>query len=374
VDPITIVLFVVGLVALVGGAEVLVRGASRLATVIGISPLVVGLTVVAFGTSAPELAVSVSSSLAGQADIALGNVVGSNVANILLVLGLAALVAPAVVGMHVVMRELPLMIAASLLLLLMAQGGQIDRLEGILLVVGILAYTGFLVRASRREAAVVRAEFEAEFGAGAGRGGRAVLVNLSLVIGGLIMLVVGSNWIVDGAVAFAAELGVPEVVVGLTIVAIGTSLPEIATSVLAGLRGHRDIAVGNVVGSCIFNILMVLGVTAVVSPTPVPVTSSLLVVDLPLMVATAFACLPIFYTGRRVDRREATLLLAFYGAYLVYLVLVARADPAADGFGHVLMYGAVPVTGVVLGVLALRQRAAFRRTAGLATAIVSQEE
>jgi cation:H+ antiporter len=361
VDAMTLVLFALGLVALVGGAEILVRGASRLATSLGVSPLVVGLTVVAFGTSAPELAVGVSSALAGQPDIALGNVVGSNIANVLLVLGVAALVAPVVAGSRVVRREVPLMIAASVLLWLMALSGQIDRLEGILLVAGILAYTAFLVRSSRREAAAVRAEFAAEFGVGAGRAGRAIAANLVLVVAGLALLLVGADWIVDGAVAMATTLGIPEIVVGLTIVAVGTSLPEIATSVLAGLRGHRDIAVGNVVGSCIFNILMVLGATAVVAPMPLQVSPALLAVDLPFMVAAAVGCLPILYTGFAVDRREAALLLAFYFAYLAYLVLVALEVPAADGFGRALVLGAVPVAGVVLAVLALREWTASRR-------------
>jgi cation:H+ antiporter len=364
VDPVTAILFFVGLGALIGGAEVLVRGASRLATALGVSPLVVGLTVVAFGTSAPELAVGVSSALAGQADIALGNVVGSNIANVLLVLGLAALVVPVVAAIRVVRREVPLMIATSALLWLMALSGQIDRLEGIILVVGIVAYTGFLARASRREAASVRAEFAAEFGAGAGRGPRVVVNNLVLVLAGLVALVAGAHWIVEGAVAFATTLGIPEVVVGLTIVAVGTSLPEIATSVLAGVRGHRDIAVGNVVGSCIFNVLMVLGVTATVAPAPLDVSPSLLSVDLPLMVAAALACLPILYTGRRVDRREGALLLGFYVAYLGYLGLVASGDPAAEAYGRLLVLGAVPVAGVVLSATALRAWWVARPVAG----------
>jgi cation:H+ antiporter len=358
VDPITLFLFFVGLAALVGGAEILVRGASRFATSLGVSPLVVGLTVVAFGTSAPELAVGVSSALAGQADIALGNVVGSNVANVLLVLGVAALVTPVVAGVRVVRREVPLMIAASVALWLMALSGEIDRLEGVLLVAGILAYTAYLVRASRREASAVRAEFAAEFGNGAGRGADAIAADLAMVVAGLAMLLIGAHWIVGGAVAMATTLGIPEIVVGLTIVAIGTSLPEIATSVLAGLRGHRDIAVGNVVGSCIFNVLMVLGVTATIAPDPLAVSPSLLAVDLPLMVAAAVACLPILYTGSRVDRREGVLLLAFYAAYLAYLVLIALEAPGADQFGQVLILGAVPIAGLVLTVAAVRDRVA----------------
>ena len=355
VDAFTVIRFVVGLVLLVVGAELLVRGASRLATTLGISPLVVGLTVVAFGTSAPELAVGVSSALAGQPDIALGNVVGSNIANILLVLGLAALVTPVVAGLRVVRREVPLMIAASVVLWLMALSGQIDRLEGALLFAGILAYTAFLVRSSRRESAQVRSEFAAEYQAPPGGGLRAVVSNLALATVGLVLLLLGADWIVRGATAMAAAMGIPEVVVGLTIVAIGTSLPEIATSVLAGLRGHRDIAVGIVVGSCVFNILMVLGATALVSPQPLSVSPALLAVDLPLMVAAAVACLPILYTGLQVDRREGVLLLGFYVAYLVYLGLVSFDDPKAETFGRLLILGAVPIAGIVLGWQAYRE-------------------
>jgi cation:H+ antiporter len=354
VDPLILARFALGLVALVGGAELLVRGASHLATAMGIRPLVVGLTVVAFGTSAPELAVGVSSALAGQPDIALGNVVGSNIANVLLVLGLASLAVPVIAGVRVVRREVPLMIAASLALWLMALSGQVDRLEGAILFTGIVAYTAFLGRSSHRESARVRAEFAAEFGAGAGHGVREIAADLALAGAGLVLLLVGADWIVAGATSMATSLGIPEIVVGLTIVAIGTSLPEIATSVMAGLRGHRDIAVGNVVGSCIFNILMVLGVTAVVAPQPLSVSPDLLAVDLPLMVAAAVACLPILYTGSVVDRREGALLLAFYVAYLGYLGLVAFDPPAAGTYGSVLVLGAVPVAGVVLAWRAVR--------------------
>ena len=367
-SPVSVLLFVVGLVLLVGGAEVMVRGASRLATALGISPLVVGLTVVAFGTSAPELAVGVSSALGGSADIALGNVVGSNIANVLLVLGIAALVMPVATGIQLVRREVPLVIAASVALWLMAIGGEVTRIEGLLLVVGIVAYTVLIVRSSRRESPEIRDEFSGEFGTGVspgpGRDPRVLAVNLALAVVGLVMLLVGAQWIVDGAVAFATSLGVPEIIVGLTIVAVGTSLPEIATSVLAGIRGHRDIAVGNVVGSCIFNILMVLGVTAVVSPQPIAVSADLLSVDIPLMVAAALGLLPIVYTGMVVSRPEATLLLATYAGYLAYLVLLATEAPAAEGFGRILMLGVVPVVGIVLTVAALRERAARRRAPG----------
>ncbi len=352
-EPSTLLLLAAGFVALVVGGEILVRGASHLAGALGISPLVIGLTVVAFGTSAPELAVGVASALGGEPDIAVGNVVGSNIANVLLVLGLAALVTPLAAGIRVVRREVPIMIAASLVFWLMALSGSIQRIEGLFLVAAIVVYTVSLVRGARREEQQAPVE-EVETGARTERAPRALGTNVAFVVAGLVGLVLGAGWIVDGATAVATALGIPEIVIGLTIVAVGTSLPEITTSVVAGLRGHRDLAVGNVVGSCIFNLLMVLGVTALVSPEPVMVAPALLAVDVPLMVATAVACLPIFYTGLTVDRREGIMLLAFYVAYIVYLLLVAQDAPAAATYGNVLVFGVVPITGLVLGSLALR--------------------
>jgi len=253
------------------------------------------------------------------------------------------------------------MIAASIALWLMAAAGSIGRIEGGLLFAAIVVYTLYLVRASRRETSAIRAEFSEEFGDG--HGPLVIVGNLVMAAVGLAMLLLGAQWIVDGAVAFATSLGIPEVIVGLTIVAVGTSLPEIATSVLAGLRGHRDIAVGNVVGSCIFNILMVLGVSALVAPQPIAVSPSMLSVDLPLMVATALACLPILYTGQIVSRREGALLLTVYLLYLAYLVLLAMGAPLAVTFGQVLILGVVPVAGVALTLLAFRERAALRAAA-----------
>jgi len=261
-DTLTLVLFLLGLGCLIGGAELLVRGASRLAAAAGISPLVIGLTVVAYGTSAPEMAVSVQSALAAQADIALGNVVGSNIFNVLFILGVSALIIPLTVAQQFVRKEVPIMIGASLLLWLAAADGVIARWESALLFAGIVAYTVYLVRESRRERREIQEEYAAEFGAAPAAKGGGVAVNIGLVLAGLALLVLGSRWLVDGAVAIARAAGLSELVIGLTIVAAGTSLPEVATSILAAVRGERDIAVGNVVGSNIFNILAVLGIAA----------------------------------------------------------------------------------------------------------------
>ena len=349
-------LFLLGGALLVGGAELLVRGASRLAVAAGISPLVVGLTVVAFGTSAPEMAVTVGATLSGQADVALGNVVGSNIGNVLLILGLSAAVSPLLVSQQLVRIEVPLMIGASLLTLLLALDGHVGRLDGLLLFAGIVVYTVLAVRQSRRESAAVREEYAAAVGPEPRAPRARWLLDVGAIVLGLALLVLGARWLVAGAVAAATALGVSELVVGLTVVAVGTSLPELATSVLAAIRGQRDIAVGNVVGSNLFNLLAVLGLGSAVAPGGVPVARAALTFDLPVMIAVAVACLPIFFTGHRISRWEGWLFLAYYGAYVAYLVLASTAHDALPAFSAALAWFALPLTAVTLALLAWRRR------------------
>jgi cation:H+ antiporter len=358
----TIVLFIAGLVALVGGAELLVRGASRIASALGISPLVVGLTVVAFGTSSPELAVSVGAAFNGQADIAVGNVVGSNIFNVLFILGLSALIAPLVVAQQLIRLDVPLMIGCSLLLLVFALDGTVGRAEGALLFAGIVAYTGFLVWQSRRETdPAVVAEYAEAYPASAAR---RWLLDGGLIVIGLGLLVVGADWLVGAAVTFARQLGVSELVIGLTVVAAGTSLPEVAASVVAALKGERDIAVGNVVGSSIYNVLAVLGATALVSPAGLAVAPSVLSFDLPVMIAVSVACLPIFFTGHRVDRWEGVVFLGYYACYTAFVVMKATEHDLLAPFSRAMAAFVVPITVLTLAVVAFRawrERAAAPR-------------
>lgn len=349
----TLLLFVAGGALLIGGAELLVRGASRIAIAAGISPLVVGLTVVAFGTSSPELAVTVSSAFAGEADVAVGNVVGSNIFNILFILGIAALVAPLVVAHQLVRLDVPVMIGASVLALVLALDGAIDRTDGLLLFAGAVGYTVFLVRQSRRESAGVRQEYDAAF-AGKPSDRSSPLVNIGLMLTGLVMLVFGAGWLVDAAVTTATAFGVSELVIGLTVVAAGTSLPEVATSVLATIRGERDIAVGNVVGSNIFNLLAVLGMGGIVAPGGVPVSPGALSFDIPVMIAVAVAALPIFFTGYLIARWEGAVFLAYYLAYTTYLVMDAADHAAAVALGTAIAYFVLPLTGLTLVIVTVR--------------------
>ncbi len=349
-----LILFVLGLILLVGGAELLVRGASGLAARFGISALVIGLTVVAFGTSAPELAVSIKAGLAGQADIAMGNVVGSNIFNVLFVLGIAALITPLLVSQQLVRIEVPLMIGVSVLLLIMALDGNISGFDGLLLFAGVMAYTVFTIRQSRKESAAVQAEYAQAFGDGNSPGRGRLLLQIALIVAGLALLVLGAHWLVGGAVAIARHFGVSELIIGLTIIAAGTSLPEVATSVVAALRGERDIAVGNVIGSSLFNILAIAGIASMVTPGGLDVAPALIHFDIPVMIAVTLACMPIFAAGHLITRWNGALFLGCYVAYVLYLVLAAMQHAALPAYSAAMLSFVLPLTAVTLIVLLMR--------------------
>ncbi len=346
-----------GLAALIVGAELLVRGASRLAKAVGLPSLIIGLTVVAYGTSAPEFAVGVKAGLAGQADIAVGNVVGSNTFNVLFILGISALIAPLAVSSQLVRLDVPVMIGVSALVWLLAADGNIGRMEGVTLLLGIFAYTALLVYLGRRN----RQPSNGVEPDDVKPPQRPIHPGMSilLVIVGLVLLVIGSRWLVDGAAAMARLLGVSELVIGLTVVAAGTSMPELATSVVASIRGERDIAVGNVVGSNIFNLLGVMGGSALAADGGINIAESALEFDIPVMLAVAVACLPVFFTGGRISRWEGGLFLGYYAAYVLFLIFAAVKHQASEGFAAAMLWFVIPIT--ILGltvslVFAVRQR------------------
>jgi cation:H+ antiporter len=345
----TFFFFVAGLVLLIAGAEALVRGAGKLAISFGISPLVVGLTVVAFGTSSPEMAVSVQSAMNGKVDIAIGNVVGSNIFNVWFILGACALIAPLVIARQIIRQEVPIMIGATLIFIGMMWDGSITRIEGIILFSLLIGYTVFLVVQSRKQskAAAVEADAGSDLDMSS-KWDRHWSVQVVLIVVGLVLLVQGSNWLVDAAITFAKYLGVSELVIGLTIVAAGTSMPEVATSILATIRGQRDIAVGNVIGSNTFNILGVIGLTSIVAPTSLTVAPSILSFDMWVMLAVAIACLPVFFTGREIARWEGAVFLGYYIAYTTYLILMSQQHDALPYFSNVMLMFVVPITVVTL--------------------------
>lgn len=348
-----------GLLLLVFGADLLVRGAARLAANLGVPALVVGLTVVAFGTSAPELAVSVRAAHAGQTELAIANVVGSNIFNTLFILGLAALISPLIVSRQLIRQDVPVMIGVSAIAVAMALDGKLERMEAALLVGALIAYTAFLFFQGRKSEPGLE-EPSASTPTGSGH---PAWKNVALVAAGLALLVTGARWLVDSAVEIASALGVGEAVIGLTIVAAGTSLPEVMTSVVATLKGERDIAIGNVVGSNVFNILCVLGVSGLVSPLPLLAGVQMATIDLPVMLGTACLCLPLFFAGGTLNRFEGALFLVLYVSYVWYLIAVQLQLENLPILQAGIVYGLVPLVGlyVVLTLVGdLRRRTSGR--------------
>jgi cation:H+ antiporter len=348
---VTILFFVLGLALLVGGAEILVKGAARLAVVAGIAPLVIGLTVVAFGTSAPELAVTIAATVRDEPDIALGNVVGSNITNVLLILGLSALVAPLAVKSRLIRIDLPILIVASAIVAAMAMNGTVSRAQGAALLAGGLVYTVLIVRHAR----IAEARLHTTPPIRASRHARPAL-NIAYVLAGLALLILGSRWLVESARTIAEILGISHLAIGLTVVAIGTSLPELATSVVAGVRGHTDMAVGNLLGSNLFNLLIVLGAGAALSPAGIATHPTAVAFDIPFMLAVTIACLPVFYTGRTVSRWEGALFLGFFVAYTTYVLVVAGGATRPPPAGHALLVFVVPLTTLAVVIPLLRGR------------------
>ncbi len=344
-----------GFVLLVIGAEVLVRGAARLAARFGISPLIIGLTVVAFGTSAPEMAVSTQSAFLGQGDIAIGNVIGSNIFNVLVVLGLSALIIPLLVSRQLVRFDVPIMIAAGFLAWFLAMDGSYNRLDGLILFSCIVIYTGYLIISSLKAWKPDQAlAGDDEYSAQINPHRYASLINVFYILAGLALLVTGSNLLVSGAVSLAQALGLSELIIGLTIIAIGTSLPELATSLIAAWKGERDIAVGNIVGSNLFNLLAVLGLAGLVSPEKIAVAQSAINFDFPVMMAVMVACLPIFFAGYRINRWEGALFLGYYCAYTAYLIMQSNGETFANTFAHAMIGYVAPLTAITLFIIAAR--------------------
>ena len=315
----TTILFILGLILLLGGAELLVRGASKLAAALGLSPLVIGLTIVAFGTSSPEFSVSLKTVFSGQAEVAAGNVIGSNIFNILFILGISAFITPLNVQEKLVRYDVPFMIALSGLVWLFSYNLVIGRFEGLLLFSVLMIYIVLLIYFGRKKKDLSNESDVTNDVAKKGMSFKNLFRDLVFIAVGLTLLVYGSGWFVEGAISAARILGVSELVIGLTIVAAGTSLPEVFTSVIAAFRGERDIAVGNVVGSNIFNLLGVLGFTSFMMPDGLNISSSLLYFDLPVMFVVALFCLPIFITGKIINRKEGAFLLLIYILYVISL-------------------------------------------------------
>ncbi|CAH0243639.1 Inner membrane protein YrbG [Pseudomonas koreensis] len=323
-----------GLVLLLIGAELMVRAAVRLAERLHVRPLIIGLTIVALGSSAPQMAVSLQAALTDNPDIAVGSVVGSGIFNILVTLGLSALIIPLRVSRQLVRLDIPLMIGASLLVFILAWNKDLGRFDGVLLLGALALYLGLLLRQSRHS---TRPHTERPT-----ETQQSWLISVLMILAGLAMLVFAGRLLLGAAVVVATDLGLSERVIGLTVVAVGTSLPELATSLIAALRGQRDIAVGNVIGANLFNLLGVLGLTALLAPTPLSVSPNALDFDLPVMLGVAALCLPVFYSGYRVTRAEGLLLLGLYLVYGLHVVSFTTGMPLAGKLERLMLFYVLP--------------------------------
>jgi len=317
-------LILLGIVALVGGAELLVTYGTHLAHRLRISPIIIGLTVVSFGTSAPELAVAIDGLRRESSSLVLGNIVGTNIVNILLILGLAAAIRPIIMGDRTLRFDLPVMVGTAIILAIFSANGVLSRVEGAILFFLAIAYLLEVARTSRHERHE-RPEVETDSDDDDETPepelvARPLLIlrDLFLLIAGIVIVVRGADWLVDGAVQIAEHFGISETIIGLTIVAVGTSLPELATTLSATIRGRRAIAVGTLIGSSTLNVTLVLGLALMLGPGLVPVERGIAFVELPLMVLASAICIPIFLTGKRIRRKEGALMVGLYLLYLGY--------------------------------------------------------
>lgn len=318
------IVFLGGLVVIIVGAQMLLRGATRIAAMLGVKPILIGLTVVAIGTSTPELAVGITAAYEGRGPLSVGNIAGGNLFIILFVLGLSAAYRPLRLQLLSIKFDVLAMIAAAFALLAMAWDGVLTRAEGAILLAASVAYFATLARLSRRESAQMKLEFAEEYSRRALRvraGAAQWAWNATLLIAGIALSIGGADLLVAGAAAIARRLGVSDAVIGLTIVAFGTNAPELSTTLVATLKDDRDVAIGNLIGSSITNILVILGLVCLVAPGGIEVGRDVLRFDLPLAALAALACLPVFRSGQMVSRREGACFVGAYFAYLGTLLL-----------------------------------------------------
>lgn len=315
-------LLLAGLLLVVLGAELVLKSATHIANMLNVNPIVIGLTLVSVGTSLPEMAIGITAASEGKGTLAVGNVVGANIMMLLLVLGLSAAIRPLPIQPYSLRLEVPAMIGAALALIVSSLDGVLTRTEGALLVAAALVYSALIVRSSRRGRRPMAGELLDEYAQPlpplAERRKRLVLHGALLALG-IALTIPGADWLVAGASALAARFGVSDAVIGLTIVALGTSTPELVTTVVGTLRGDRDVAIGNLLGSGVYNILAILGTVMLVSPQPIDVSRELLLIDLPIAAAVALVCWPVFRSGHVISRAEG---LVFVGAYLLYLAVL----------------------------------------------------
>ena len=344
----TVFLFILGLAVLIGGAELFLRAVDKFGAAWSVSPVVMGLTVVAFATGAPELAISLQAAIDGKPDLVLGNILGSNVANILLILGIAGLVHPLKITNRIIKVDVPMVIMASTLLFILAIDGLLSPLDGGIIFIGLILYSIFMYYQIKKDRKQNKRKKSEEVKLDEPVTPQFYGKYILLLLGGLVFIVLGSRWMVASAVEIAGILGISELIIGLTIVSIGTSLPEVATSVSAVRHGDSDTAVANVMGSNLYNILLTLSLTVLIAPGAIDVSQEAINLDLPIMLIVAIACLPLFWPGKELGRKEAIGFLFYYVAYMTYLVFLAMEHPFKETMEVIMVWGIFPITAFLV--------------------------
>jgi len=344
----TVFLFILGLAVLIGGAELFLRAVDKFGAAWSVSPVVMGLTVVAFATGAPELAISLQAAIDGKPDLVLGNILGSNVANILLILGIAGLVHPLKITNRIIKVDVPMVIMASTLLFILAIDGLLSPLDGGIIFIGLILYSIFMYYQIKKDRKQNKRKKSEEVKLDEPVTPQFYGKYILLLLGGLVFIVLGSRWMVASAVEIAGILGISELIIGLTIVSIGTSLPEVATSVSAVRHGDSDTAVANVMGSNLYNILLTLSLTVLIAPGAIDVSQEAINLDLPIMLIVAIACLPLFWPGKELGRKEAIGFLFYYVAYMTYLVFLAMGHPFKETMEVIMVWGIFPITAFLV--------------------------
>lgn len=343
------IVFVIGLVALVYGADLFLKGVDAFGIKWRISPVIMGLTVVAFATGAPELAISIKAAANGSADLVLGNIIGSNIANILLIIGIGSVMKAIAITPRILKVDLPIVLFVSLVLYWISSDGSLSKLDGVILISMLIAYsifTFFQIKKSRAEHKIVDL-YEPNINPdNLDDGLKFYAINLGWLAIGLVMIVMGSDWMVDSAIEIATLFGISELIIGLTIVSIGTSLPEVATSIAIIRKGNPESAIGNVLGSNLYNVLLTLGITILITPQVLQVSSIAINFDLPIMVGVIILCFPIFITGMKITRSEGVVFLLYYASYLTILTLDAISSPYSESFDFAMIWIVIPATAL----------------------------
>lgn len=346
----TTLLIIGGLALLILGGEILIKSSTNLASRLGMKPIVIGLTIIAMGTSAPEIIINLSSISEGHSSLALGNILGSNIFNILFILGISALITPLIINQKLIKIDIPILIILTITVWIFSLDLNLSFNEGIILFILLILFIIFSIKFSKKESPEVIKEYENEFSTPR----KSLLLTIIYFCMGLTLLLLGSHYLVNGSVSLARSWGISELIIGITILACGSGTPEVVISVMAARKKEYDIAIGNIIGSCIFNILFVLGTSIIIFPNQ-PIPPEALNFDIPIMILTSIICLPICLSDQKVSRIEGLLLLLYFVSYISFIILNSSGHDAIEPFGKIVGLFFIPITMITLFIISLKE-------------------